>query len=89
MLDEATGMSMVSVISDGVDSDDRHRHAGYAQALSDVMGTLNRYLEGLVTRSFQLFSRLAAVFAEEVGDRDIISLALQFAKTFDEGGRFG
>tara|TARA_B100001964_G_scaffold45539_1_gene50741 strand:+ start:30 stop:170 length:141 start_codon:yes stop_codon:yes gene_type:complete len=43
MLDEATGMSMVSVISDGVDSDDRHRHAGYAQALSDVMGTLNRY----------------------------------------------
>ncbi len=89
MLDEATGMSMVSVISDGVDSDDRHRHAGYAQALSDVMGTLNRYLEGLVTRSFQLFSRLAAVFAEEVGDWDIISLAFQFAKTFAQGSQFG
>ena len=38
---------------------------------------------------FQFFTRLAAVFAEEVGDRDIISLALQFAKTFGESSRFG
>ncbi len=27
----------------GVDSDDRHWRAGYAQAVTDVMGTLNRY----------------------------------------------
>jgi hypothetical protein len=29
------------------------------------------------------------MFAEEVGDSDIISLAFQFAKTFDEGSLFG
>ena len=43
VLDEATEMSVASAISDGVDSDDRHWRAGYAQALEDVMGTLNRY----------------------------------------------
>ncbi len=43
VLDEATEMSVASAISDGVDSDDRHWRAGYAQALQDVMGTLNRY----------------------------------------------
>jgi hypothetical protein len=32
---------------------------------------------------------LATVFAEEVSDRDIISLALQGAKTFGEGSHFG
>jgi len=37
VLDEATAMS------DGIGSDDRHWRAGYAQALQDVMGTLNRY----------------------------------------------
>jgi len=42
-LDEATEMSVASAISDGVDSDDRHWRAGYAQAVYDVMGTLNRY----------------------------------------------
>ncbi len=39
--------------------------------------------------SFQFFSCFGSVFAEEVGDRDIISLAFQFAKTFDEGSLFG
>ncbi len=43
VLGEATGMSVASAISDGVDSDDRHWRAGYAQALEDVKGTLNRY----------------------------------------------
>ncbi len=43
VLDEASDMSVASAISDGVDSDDRHWRAGYAQALEDVMGTLNRY----------------------------------------------
>ena len=43
VLDEATEMSVASAISDGIDSDDRHWCAGYAQALQDVMGTLNRY----------------------------------------------
>ncbi len=43
VLDEATEMSVASAISDGVDSDDRHWRAGYAQAVQDVMGTLNRY----------------------------------------------
>ena len=43
VLDEATEMSVASAISDDVDSDDRHWRAGYAQALTDVMGTLNRY----------------------------------------------
>ena len=43
VLDEASEMSLASVISDGIDSDDRHWRAGYAQALEDVMGTLNRY----------------------------------------------
>ena len=43
VLDEATEMSAASAISDGVDSDDRHWRAGYAQAVTDVMGTLNRY----------------------------------------------
>ena len=43
VLDEATEMSVASAISDGVDSDDRHWRAGYAQALEDVKGTLNRY----------------------------------------------
>jgi hypothetical protein len=32
-----------SAISDGVDSDDRHWRAGYAQAVTDVVGALNRY----------------------------------------------
>ena len=36
-----------------------------------------------------LVALFRAVFAEEVGDRDIISLALQFAKTFGEVSRFG
>ena len=36
-------MSVASAISDGVDSDDRHWRAGYAQAVTDVMGALNRY----------------------------------------------
>ena len=39
VLDEATKMSVASAISDGVDSDDRHWRAGYAQAVTDVMGT--------------------------------------------------
>ena len=43
VLDEATEMSVASAISDGVETDDRHWRAGYAQALQDVMGTLNRY----------------------------------------------
>ena len=43
VLDEATEMSVASAISDGVGSDDRHWRAGYAQAVQDVMGTLNRY----------------------------------------------
>jgi len=43
ILDEATEMSVASAISDGVGSDDRHWRAGYAQAMYDVMGTLNRY----------------------------------------------
>jgi len=43
VLDEATEMSVASAISDGIGSDDRHWRAGYAQALQDVMGTLNRY----------------------------------------------
>ena len=43
VLDEATEMSVASVITDGIDSDDRHWRAGYAQAMYDVMGTLNRY----------------------------------------------
>ena len=38
VLDEATEMSVASAISD-----DRHWRAGYAQAMYDVMGTLNRY----------------------------------------------
>ena len=43
VLDEATEMSVASAISDGVDSDDRHWRAGYAQALQDLILTLNRY----------------------------------------------
>ena len=43
VLDEATEMSVASAISDGIESDDRHWRAGYAQAVQDVMGTLNRY----------------------------------------------
>ena len=43
VLNEATDMSVASAISDGLDSDDRHWRAGYAQAVQDVMGTLNRY----------------------------------------------
>ena len=43
VLDEATEMSVASAISDGIDSDDRHWRAGYAQAMYDVMGTLNRH----------------------------------------------
>ena len=43
VLDEATDMSVASAISDGIGSDDRHWRAGYAQALQDVMRTLNRY----------------------------------------------
>ena len=43
VLDEATEMSVASAISDGGGSDDRHWRAGYAQALTDVMGALNRY----------------------------------------------
>jgi len=34
---------VASAISDGSGSDDRHWRAGYAQAMKDVMGTLNRY----------------------------------------------
>ena len=43
VLDEATDMSVASAISDGIDSDERHWRAGYAQAVTDVVGTLNRY----------------------------------------------
>ena len=43
ILDEATDMSVASAISDGIDGDDRHWRAGYAQAMHDVMATLNRY----------------------------------------------
>ena len=43
VLDEATEMSVASAISDGVETDDRHWRAGYAQALQDVMSTLIRY----------------------------------------------
>ena len=43
VFDEATEMSVASAISDGVETDDRHWRAGYAQALQDVMATLNRY----------------------------------------------
>ena len=43
VLDEASDMSVASAISDGIGSDDRHWSAGYAQAVQDVMGTLNRY----------------------------------------------
>ena len=43
ILDEATDMSVASAISDGIDSDERHWRAGYAQAMYDVMGTLNRH----------------------------------------------
>ena len=44
---------------------------------------------GLVASGFQFLLCLAAVFAEEVGDRDIISLALDGAKFFGDGSRFG
>ena len=37
VLDEATEMSVASAISDGVETDDRHWRAAYAQALQDVM----------------------------------------------------
>ena len=43
VLDEASDMSVASAISDGIGSDDRHWRAGCAQAVTDVMGTLNRY----------------------------------------------
>ena len=43
VLNEATDMSVASAISDGIGSDDRHWRAGYAQAVQDVMGTLNWY----------------------------------------------
>ena len=43
ILDEAIEMSVASAISDGVETDDRHWRAGYAQAVTDVLGTLNRY----------------------------------------------
>ena len=43
VLDEATEMGVASAISDGIGRDDRHWRAGYAQALQDVMATLNRY----------------------------------------------
>jgi hypothetical protein len=46
VLDEATEMGVASAISDGVETDDRHWRAGYAQALQDVMSTLNRYRKG-------------------------------------------
>ena len=49
VLDEATEMSVASAISDGIGSDDRHWRAGYAQAVQDVMGTLNRYRKSVVT----------------------------------------
>ena len=43
VLDEATEMSEASAISDGVGSDDRHWRAGYAQAVTDVVATIERY----------------------------------------------
>ena len=43
VLDEATDMSVASAISDGVESDDRHWRAGYAQAVTDVVATIQRY----------------------------------------------
>jgi hypothetical protein len=43
ILDEVTEMSVASAVTDGIDSDDRHWRAGYAQAMYDVMGTLNRH----------------------------------------------
>ena len=43
VLDEATEMSVASAIGEGGGSDARHWRAGYAQALTDVMGALNRY----------------------------------------------
>ncbi len=43
VLDEASEMSVASAISYGVDSDDRHWRAGYAQAVQDVLGTIERY----------------------------------------------
>ena len=53
VLDEATEMSVASAISDGVDSNDRHWRAGYAQAVTDVVGTLNQVPEDLVTSGVQ------------------------------------
>ena len=43
VLDEATGMSVASALSDGIGSDDRHWRAGYAQAVTDVVATIERY----------------------------------------------
>ena len=43
VLDEATEMSVASAISDGVETDDRHWRAGYAQAVTDVVATIQRY----------------------------------------------
>ena len=43
ILDEATDMSVASAVSDGINNDDRHWRTGYAQAIYDVMGALNRY----------------------------------------------
>ena len=43
ILDEVTEMSVASAVTDGIDSDDRHWRAGYAQALQDLILTLNRY----------------------------------------------
>ena len=43
VLDEATEMSVASAISDGIGSDDRHWRAGYAQAITDTVATIQRY----------------------------------------------
>ena len=61
------GISLLPMSVAGIGSDDRHWRAGYAQALQDVIQDAESVQANLVTSSFQFFTRLAAVFAEEVG----------------------
>ena len=43
VFDEATEMSVASAISDAIETNDRHWRAGYAQAVTDVVATIQRY----------------------------------------------
>ena len=70
VLDEATEMSVASAISDGVETDDRHWRAGYAQAVQDVHGDRGNGIRKvssvwITPEALKYFSRLAAVYGEE------------------------